>query len=856
MNRRTAPSRALHPLARPIGGLTATVLALGLGVGTVAIQAAPAMAAVATPSSFSAVTTTPGPNPGEVTISWTHDGRNTTSYDIETGLTSFSTTDASLPVHARGSKFFTAPASARSITLTAAQTASAGAAVGSANHLYFRLHATNKTSSGETATRFYPYLQTAAVAPAVPASTGTAMKTGTFNVRTARATTDARSWYQRVPDVAASIIDEDLDVAAIQELGPGRADGATGTTGGTPRQTESLVTELANQGAGRYKLVRTTPYVKSGVTSDTQGMRILYDTTKYTLVTDCPNTSSDGSYSASCSIKLPLRASGDTEANRRRAAYAEFADKATGEHFFMVSVHLDARHSSDAAVEKTYEALRGTQATSTIDGVAAVNPKNYPVILGGDINTWQNNKAGYTAHDRLVAAGFYDTAAAQQQVKIHYPTINDFKTTLDDPSPGFGARLDVLTVKGVTGASYWENVMLPTDSTRPSDHNMVVSHIRLPQAGSTPTPTDPGPTNPAPTDTSYQPVTPTRVLDTSAGLGAPRGPVAAGGTVELTVTGQAGLPATGVSAVVLNLTSTSATANGYLTAYPSGEARTSASTLNYATGKAMANNVVVKVGAGGKVVLYSSAASQVVVDVQGWFPTGSDYRPLTPTRLLDTRSTAKVSATQKVDLQVTGRGGVPATGVSAVVLNLTGTQAEANGYLTAYPAGVTRTSASSLNFTPGQSTANGVVVKVGTGGMVSLYVSAGTHVIADVQGWLPTGADLTALTPSRLLDTRETAGPVPAGGTTTLAVTGRGGVPASGVKAVVLNVTSTQSAANGYASVFTTGTDRTSATNIAFAPGRSIANRVILEVGTNGTVSLHASQQTHLIADVVGYISE
>ena len=843
MNRRTSPPRALSPLHRPVGGLAALVLTLGLGAGTVALQAPLAVAAVTTPSSFSAVTSTPGPRPGEVTISWTHDGRNTTSYDLETGLTSFSTTDSSLPVHARGSRLFTAPATARSLTLTAAQTADAGAAVGSANHLYFRLHATNRTSSGETATRFYPYLQTVGVAPAVPASTGAQLKTGTFNVRTARATTDARSWLQRVPDVAKSIIDEDLDVLALQELGPGRADGADGTTDGGPRQTTSLTAELAAQGAARYQLVRTTPYVQSGTKTDTQGTRILYDATRYTLVSACSDKTGTSSYSDSCSIKLPLRPSGDTEDNRRRAAYAEFADKATGEHFFMVSAHLDARHSTDVATEKTYDALRGAQTTAAIDGVAAVNPGKHPVVFGGDINTWQNNKVGYTAHDKLIAAGFYDTAAAQQQVKLHYTTINDFKTTLTDPSPGFGSRIDVVAVKGVTGAAYWENVMEPTDSTRPSDHNLVVAHIRIPDTG----------TEAAP---PYRPISATRVLDTRSGLGAPQAPVPAGGTVELTVTGRAGLPATGVSAVVLNLLSTGATANGYLTAYPSGTTRTSASTLNVATGKAMANNVVVKVGAGGKVTLYSSIASQVVVDVQGWFPTGSDYTALDPTRLLDTRSTTKPAATQRVDLQVTGRGGVPASGVQAVVLNLTSTQADQNGYLTAFPAGTTRTSASSLNFVPGQSTANGVVVKVGTGGKVSLYVSTGTHVVADVQGWFPTGAQLTALTPERLLDTRLTSAPLTAGATRTLAVTGRGGVPASGVSAVVLNVTSTSSAADGYATVFSTGQTRTSATNIAFAPGRSLANRVVVEVGTNGTVSLHASQQTHLVADVVGYLSD
>ena len=117
MNSCTTPARPL-PLRRPAGSLAAAVLALGVGVGTMTLQAPPAMAA--TPSSFSAVSSTPGTRPGEVTISWTQGGKNTARYEIETGLTSFSATQ-----HARGSKVFRVPAGRTSVTLTAAQTASA-----------------------------------------------------------------------------------------------------------------------------------------------------------------------------------------------------------------------------------------------------------------------------------------------------------------------------------------------------------------------------------------------------------------------------------------------------------------------------------------------------------------------------------------------------------------------------------------------------------------------------------------------------------------------------------------------------------------------------------------------------------
>jgi hypothetical protein len=316
---------------------------------------------------------------------------------------------------------------------------------------------------------------------------------------------------------------------------------------------------------------------------------------------------------------------------------------------------------------------------------------------------------------------------------------------------------------------------------------------------------------------------------------------------------------------VLNLTAVAPAQAGYLTVYPAGEARTSASTVNYRAGQTVANNVIVKVGTGGKVVVYTPRAAQVLLDVQGYFPVGAAYTPLSPARVLDTRdgtgtTGGKLAAGTGVDLQVTGRGGVPASGVGAVVVNLTATQTEGSGYVTAYPTGQPRSSASSLNYAVNQSVANGVIVKVGTGGKVSLWSPTGTHLIADVQGWFPVQSDLTALAPVRLLDTRDGTGTSPglvaAGGRVDLLVLGRGGVPTTGVAAVVLNVTNTKSAASGALTVFPMGTARPMPVNLNYAAAQSIANRVIVPVGTDGRVSLHTSATDHMIADVVGYLRQ
>jgi len=249
----------------------------------------------------------------------------------------------------------------------------------------------------------------------------------------------------------------------------------------------------------------------------------------------------------------------------------------------------------------------------------------------------------------------------------------------------------------------------------------------------------------------YNPLSPSRILDTRTGNGAPAAKVGSGNSIDLQVTGRGGVPASGVSAVVLNVTVTDPTASGYLTVWPTGEALPIVSNLNFAAGQTVANLVVVKLGAGGKVSLYNSAGlTHLIADVAGWYDngtavTGARYNPLSPSRILDTRSgngapAAKVGAGSTLTLQVAGRGGVPASGVSAVVLNVTVTDPTASGYLTVWPTGEALPTVSNLNFAAGQTVPNLVVAKLGSGGKVSLYNSAGqTHLIADVAGWYDNG---------------------------------------------------------------------------------------------------------------------
>ncbi len=300
------------------------------------------------------------------------------------------------------------------------------------------------------------------------------LRVGTFNVRTARAQDD-RSWLERANDVAREIASRNPGVLAVQELGPGRADGSKGTTTRHLRQTISLERSLQRViGDDRYQLVRTTPYVRPGTDHGTQGTRILYDTRKFKLLSSCPEKTGSKNYNPSCSMNLPLRSS-DSESLRRSAAYAKFANRKTGVRFWVVSVHLDDRHSSSLSTEKSYNALRGAQARAVYLKVNGLRKSGEKIIYAGDFNSWQTNRAGDAPREYLLRQGFSDTAAAATRININYPTINHFNTTVTAKR----IRLDMVMIKGSKRVLRYENVMKRVDSSRPSDHNLVVSDVVL-----------------------------------------------------------------------------------------------------------------------------------------------------------------------------------------------------------------------------------------------------------------------------------------------------------------------------------------------------------------------------------------
>ena len=373
-------------------------------------------------------------------------------------------------------------------------------------------------------------------------------------------------------------------------------------------------------------------------------------------------------------------------------------------------------------------------------------------------------------------------------------------------------------------------------------------------------------------------VSPARILDTRSGQSTIDGQFngggarAAGSVLELQVAGRGGIAAN-ATAVALSVTAVNTAKRGFVTAYPCDEPRPTSSNLNMVPGRVVPNSVITALDGNGKVCLYAHTATDLVVDVAGYFPAESTFDIINPARLLDTRpgestidgqglGAGLTTAGEVTKVQITGRAGIPGN-ANAVALNLTLTQTTGQMFATIYPCDEARPLASNINATAGATIANSAIAKLATDGSVCIYTLKGTHAIVDVSGWFSDGSDYAPLTPARLLETRagettidgqsQGAGLRPAGTTTTVQITGRGGAPAV-VATVVINITATATLAPGFITVYPCDQPRPNASNLNHSIGTTVANNVIVKVSNAGTICIYNHAPTQLIADINGHL--
>src|SRR5664280_1852934 len=378
------------------------------------------------------------------------------------------------------------------------------------------------------------------------------------------------------------------------------------------------------------------------------------------------------------------------------------------------------------------------------------------------------------------------------------------------------------------------------------------------------------------TGATYHAITPTRALDTRNGTGGLSGPFTNHAARTFTV---GGVPA-GATAVTGNLTVTGQTSSGYLFIGPVVTNNPGSSTLNFPVGDDRANAVTVALGAGGTISITFVAPSNgpsanAIFDVTGYFTSdmsGATYVPLTPTRTLDTRNgTGGLSGpfTNHAARTFTVSG-VPSN-ATAVTGNLTVTGQTSSGYLFIGPIPTNSPTSSTLNFPVGDDRANAVTVALSGSGSLSVTFVAPTagqttFVIFDVTGYFTpdsSGATYHAITPNRILDSRDGTGgilgPIAEHSARTFPVAGVGGVP-SNATAVTGNLTVTGQTSNGYLFLGPIGANNPTSSTLNFPVADDRANAVTVARGGDGRHALNyvaptAGQTTFVIFDVTGYFT-
>ena len=372
-----------------------------------------------------------------------------------------------------------------------------------------------------------------------------------------------------------------------------------------------------------------------------------------------------------------------------------------------------------------------------------------------------------------------------------------------------------------------------------------------------------------PTGLTFVPVTPCRVADTRNPAGAFGGPfIAAQGTREFDIPNSScNIPVT-AQAYSVNVTVVPHGALGFLTSFPCGQPRPFTSTLNAVDGRVKAAAAIVPAGTNGGLCFFATNDTDLVLDINGYFVPNTDltalaFFPVTPCRLVDTRSAAAplggpslvASATRTFPI-LSGPCNLPAT-AQAYSMNFTSVPNGPLNFLTTWPAGKTQPLVSTLNAGTGAVTANSAIVPAGTNGDISVFVTNTSDLVIDVNGYFapPTtgGLSLYALTPCRVLDTRDSPLP-PFTGTVDVSVMLSGcGAPAT-AQSFVMNATVVPPGPFGFLTLWPQGTTKPFVSTLNAGDGFVTSNLAIVPT-TNGLISSFASDPVHLILDISGYFA-
>lgn len=316
-----------------------------------------------------------------------------------------------------------------------------------------------------------------------------------------------------------------------------------------------------------------------------------------------------------------------------------------------------------------------------------------------------------------------------------------------------------------------------------------------------------------------------------------------------------------IAAISANFTVDRASNEGFLSVYNTRSTPPLVSTLNFTPHAPVANQAVIPTS-NGNISLMSNVDVDVIVDINGRFRSDAANRfvPIAPTRIVDSNQAGpSLRPDRPIVVKIADVAGIPAT-ATAVAVNVTVDGSTGHGFVRAYPTGTRAPWISNLNLTPGATRANSAIVPIGSNGTITLDGTVGGRIIVDVAGYFAPGEGLrfTPLEPVRMLDTRVTGAlnrftggaPLRAGQTISVPIAGVQGVPAD-AKAVSINLTATQTVADGYVSVYP-GTRRPPVSTLNVRPGIPAVANGAMVVLDGGRLTIYTHSTTHVLIDING----
>jgi hypothetical protein len=371
---------------------------------------------------------------------------------------------------------------------------------------------------------------------------------------------------------------------------------------------------------------------------------------------------------------------------------------------------------------------------------------------------------------------------------------------------------------------------------------------------------------PAAVANGFEPLAPSRIVDTRVPLGTSR--INAQLARRIQVTGQGGVPGS-ANAVLANVTVTDPAGSGYLTIWNCSADRPEVSTLNFSARETVANAATIPLDSGGALCAFSSSSTDLIIDVSGYYSSNGNghYVPVVPQRLMDSReglgTPQRLAGGQTVELPVVNVAGIP-TSATAVALNVTGVSPSLDGFVTTYPCGsVPETS--SLNPAAGHVRPNLVISPVSATGTVCFFTNVDIDLLVDVVGYTSSTAvaKLTPTTPFRFTDTRDMVRPeihagqagtrLAAGQVLMIPMAGQRGIPAN-AKAISANLTVVDATQAGFVTAWPCGTKPT-VSNVNYEAGVPVANAAKLPLSSSGAICIFSLQPAHVIIDVNGWWS-